>query len=472
MSFRKLSNDFSLLFSKNSVHSYVSEAWCKRFIDSYRNLTRGDQHELVLNIARSHRDRLKKINIPSIKDTENELNRVKHLNALHRGLRPNYHHVFCSLGRVPGGVNFLMGFRENLLNLRNIVSSEVNASTDKSYANKTQHIEDDSESLRIMDEDLKDILITWFSAGILQLQRITWQSPSLLLQKVAFYEAVHPVRNWMDMKRRVGLYKRCFIYTQPSMPGTPLVILHTALTKEIPSSMDTLLPRDRGSISDSFDDEEEDILVLRQKRAAIFYSISSPHKGLKGIDLGNSLIKHVVEELKTEFPYLSLFSSLSPIPKFSSWLISELHHIIDGDPLMPDNQVLLEELNKLSHSFETSSTSKTASAMKTKLLNFSLDSLEVPLMRLCAFYLLHVKHRGNAFDPVANFHLRNGAVLWRLNWNADTSPRILNQSYGIMTNYRYFLQDVEANAEAYVENKTIKYSDDVSLLLNEIHSKL
>lgn len=472
MSLRKVSHEFSLLFSKNPVHSYVSEAWCKRFIDSYRNLTREEQHELVLDIARSHRDRLKNVNFTAILESDCDANRVKRLNALHRGLRPNYHHVFCSLGRVPGGVNFLMVFREHLLNLRKILSCELVNPTLVSYTNKHQNVEADSESLKIMDEDLKDILITWFSAGILQLQRITWQSPSLLLQKVAFYEAVHPVRNWMDMKRRVGLYRRCFLYTQPSMPGTPLVILHTALCKDIPSAMETLIPRDRNSVSKSFEEEEEDSQVLRQMRAGIFYSISSPHNGLRGIDLGNSLIKHVVEELKAEFPYLSIFSSLSPIPQFSRWLLNELNQVMDGHPSLPDNEILLEELDKLSNICDTTSAPKAADVVKQRLLNFSLDKLEAPLMRLCAFYLMEVKHRGNVFDPVANFHLRNGAILWRLNWNADTSPRIMNQSYGIMANYRYFLQEVEANSEAYLNTKKVKASDSVTSLFQGTHSKL
>ncbi|KAL0276554.1 UNVERIFIED_CONTAM: hypothetical protein PYX00_004109 [Menopon gallinae] len=320
----------------------------------------------------------------------------------------------------------------------------------------------------------------WFSVGFLELERITWKSPCEMLQKISEYEAVHPVRNWTDLKRRVGPYRRCFIFKHSSMPGEPLVVLHTALAGEISSSMNQIVLSQskmsgyQSGEKGSFQDAEENPQDIK---AAVFYSISSTQKGLQGIELGNYLIKRVVGELQNEFPHMKLFSSLSPIPLFRQWLFERLKIAKRGY-----NDIFSEEeIRKFQTHFKTSDIYDdlrrsifTNSWLEDKTL---ADLLETPLMRLCARYLYLEKRRGYALDSVANFHLKNGAVMWRLNWNANLQPRGLTNSCGIMVNYRYFLEETEMRSTAYVEKQEIsaseqiiKYSEEAKHLIRFVNS--
>nr|CAD7446364.1 unnamed protein product [Timema bartmani] len=286
-----------------------------------------------------------------------------------------------------------------------------------------------------------------------------------MLQKISEYEAVHPVRNWTDLKRRVGPYRRCFVYTHSSMPDEPLVVLHTALSDEIAGSMSGIVSAasrmsvDLTAKSDVVVNSEEENPSL--VKAAIFYSISSTQKGLQGIELGNYLIKRVVRELQAEFPLVNQFSTLSPIPTFRLYLVDRLKAAERGEMelltsneldqlrhfLSPDN--LWSELRKVLH---TNSWVGEVGLM---------SALEGPLMRLCARYLYLEKRRGYTLDSVANFHLRNGAMMWRLNWRADLTPRGLGNSCGIMVNYRYFLDQLESNSRRYQEEQYVTVSEQV-----------
>nr|CAD7446365.1 unnamed protein product [Timema bartmani] len=182
--------------------------------------------------------------------------------------------------------------------------------------------------LQQLNSTLRETLSLWFSVGFLNLERVTWRSPCEMLQKISEYEAVHPVRNWTDLKRRVGPYRRCFVYTHSSMPDEPLVVLHTALSDEIAGSMSGIVSAasrmsvDLTAKSDVVVNSEEENPSL--VKAAIFYSISSTQKGLQGIELGNYLIKRVVRELQAEFPLVNQFSTLSPIPTFRLYLVDRL----------------------------------------------------------------------------------------------------------------------------------------------------
>jgi len=207
--------------------------------------------------------------------------------------------------------------------------------------------------------------------------------------------------------------------------------------------------------------------------SAIFYSITSTQRGLTGIELGNYLIKRVVRELQIEFPKMHQFSTLSPIPGFTKWLLGSLK-TAQRDP---GNQQLIfrPEIDSLRPVFERKYPDKEFFGAFLDALKLNswysdgelVDLLEAPLMRLCSQYLYLTKRRGYAMDPVAHFHLKNGAVLWRINWQGDVSPRGLTNSCGIMVNYRYFLEDCETNSQIYLEQQTIKTSESVRVLAKE-----
>ncbi|XP_069037263.1 malonyl-CoA decarboxylase, mitochondrial [Lepisosteus oculatus] len=355
---------------------------------------------------------------------------------LRYSLTPRYKLLLSHISRVEGGVKFLVDLRADVLE---IISSQAC----------------DSPHIRDLNGALKSLLSEWFSAGLLQLERITWQSPCETLQKISQYEAVHPVRNWTDIKRRVGPYRRCYAFTHSAMPGEPLVVLHVALTEEISDNIQSIV-REFSSL-----DAEEDIKKIN---AAVFYSISSTQAGLQGVELGNFLIKKVVRELQGEFPHLTQFSSLSPIPGFTGWLLGLLKGARGGGLLTgPEWEEVAavaaapgpEGLRKLLSDGEWVRSERLAGALRPAL------------MRLCAWYLYGEKRRGYAINPVANFHLQNGAVLWRLNWQADTSARGITASCGMMVNYRYFLEETTANSASYLGSKVIATSDQVQNLVSQ-----
>lgn len=353
-------------------------------------------------------------------------------------LTPRYKQLFSHISRVEGGVKFLVDLRADVLE---IISSKAS----------------DSPHIRDLNGALKSLLSEWFSVGLLRLERITWQSPCEILQKISQYEAVHPVRNWTDLKRRVGPYRRCYAFTHAAMPGEPLVVLHVALTEDISDNIQSIV-REFATL-----DSDEDVNKIN---SAIFYSISSTQAGLQGVELGNVLIKRVVRELQSEFPVMAQFSSLSPIPGFSAWLqglLSQCRKEGRAFDLLSE-----EEWKEIQHATDSTPGTPTVDSLR-KLLSSNewmrserlCGVLEPVLMRLCAWYLYGEKRRGYALNPVANFHLQNGATMWRLNWRADTSPRGVANSCGIMVNYRYFLNETSKNSARYLQNKVIAASDQV-----------
>ncbi|KAK9506712.1 hypothetical protein O3M35_008597 [Rhynocoris fuscipes] len=375
-------------------------------------------------------------------------------------LTPHYSWLFKVIGRLENGVKFLVDLRTDVLDL--LSDTESNSP--------------DFVALQQLNVTLKDLLSLWFSAGFLNLERVTWQSPCEMLQKISEYEAVHPVRSWADLKRRVGSYRRCFVYTHSSMPCEPIVVLHTALSTEISSSMRGIVQATQRMSVDAtsmaglmgIGQEVEDPNLVT---AAVFYSITSTQQGLQGIELGNYLIKRVVRELQAEFPRVNQFSSLSPIPNFKNWLMEKIKLIEKGEP---EVGLPLEHWTPILEHLENWKEVKRHLHNNTWHHDRNLAMLFEPaLMSACAFYLFKEKRRGAALDNVANFHLRNGAVMWRLNWMADTSPRGMTNSCGLMVNYRYFLEDAENNSRNYLENKQINASEQIKKLVNEkIPSKM
>ncbi len=303
---------------------------------------------------------------------------------------------------LPKGVKFLVDLRADLLALP----------------------ERDGE-LEALDADLRAILASWFDLGFLELRRITWDAPASLLEKLATYEAVHEVRTWIDLKNRLDDDRRCFAYFHPVMPDEPLIFVEVALVDEMTSRIANLL------------DHSAPLGDPHAASTAIFYSISNCQRGLSGISFGNALIKRVVAELTAEFRGLRTFATLSPVPRFRNWLESRL-----GAQTVAD---------------ENSESLRALIARRGWHRDPELArALEAPLMHLCAYYLLeeHGRHR-RAADPVAHFHLSNGARLEQLNWLADTSPRGLRESFGIMVNYQYVLEHIDENHEAYVGESRI-----------------
>lgn len=365
---------------------------------------------------------------------------------LRYALVPRYRGLFHHISKLDGGVGFLVQLRADLIEAQALKLVE-------------------GPHVREMNGVLKGMLTEWFSSGFLSLERVTWHSPCEVLQKISESEAVHPVKNWMDIKQRVGPYRRCYFFSHCSAPEEPLVVLHVALASDISSNIQSIVKE-----CPPTEAEERNRIA-----AAIFYSISLTQQGLQGVELGTFLIKRVVKELQREFPHLGTFSSLSPIPGFTKWLLGLLNSqakdhgrnelftdceckeisAITGSPLNETLKVLLS-------SNEWAKSEKLASA------------LQAPLMRLCAWYLYGEKHRGYALNPVANFHLQNGAVMWRINWMADLSFKGITDSCGMMVNYRYYLEETATNSTTYLGSKNIKASEQVLNLVAQFqkNSKL
>ncbi|XP_067854202.1 malonyl-CoA decarboxylase, mitochondrial [Heptranchias perlo] len=353
-------------------------------------------------------------------------------------LTPRYRFLISHICRLEDGVKFIVDLRADILQYLSSKSA-------------------DSPQIREMNGILKMLLSNWFSVGFLNLERITWQSPCELLQKISEYEAVHPVRNWTDIKRRVGPYRRCYVFTHNTMPGEPLVVLHVALTDDISKNIQAIVRKDPSP------EMTEDVSKIT---TAIFYSISSTQPGLQGVELGNYLIKRVVKELQGEFPHMNQFSSLSPIPGFTKWLVGILSDQIKEGT---SNQIFTQTEYKEIQDIIGGSVLETFKRLLTTNEWVRSDKfvrvLELPLMRLCAWYLYGEKHRGGALNPVANFHLQNGAVMWRLNWLADTSSRGISSSSGMMANYRYFLEDTNHNSVQYLRTRHIEASEQILSLV-------
>ena len=290
--------------------------------------------------------------------------------------------------------------------------------------------------LKLLDADLRHLFASWFNRGFLELRRIDWQSPAAVLEKLIAYEAVHEIQGWDDLRRRLAGDRRCFGFFHPALPGEPLIFVEVALVEGLAAAVQPLLARDDG-----------DELAARERAArtdtAIFYSISNCQDGLRGVSFGNFLIKQVVEELRAELPQLTRFSTLSPVPRFRRWLEKRL---AAGDTPEAALLALLKTEGWWQDAAQT-------------------EALRRPLLRLCATYLTGAGGPKGFADPVARFHLSNGARLERVNWLGNVAPRGIQESYGIMVNYLYDPKTIEANHEAFAQDGTVVRSPEVDALL-------
>jgi malonyl-CoA decarboxylase len=310
-------------------------------------------------------------------------------------------------------------------------------------------------ALEVLDEELAALLSSWFDIGNLELRRISWSSPAALLEKLIAYEAVHEIQSWSDLRNRLDSDRRCYAFFHPRMPDEPLIFVEIALVKDMADNIHQLL------------DEEAPAFDPHAAQAAIFYSISNTQAGLKGVSFGGFLIKRVVEELLAEFPKLKIFATLSPVPGFRKWL--------DGRVAARDESLFgRHERDRLCR--EADAKGPCDALAQLMLRGFAADahppeSVRATLMHLCARYLVEEKdgagERARPLDPVARFHLGNGARLERVNWLADTSARGIKQAGGIMVNYLYKLDDIEENHEAYAREGRVVHSDAVKRLLRK-----
>jgi malonyl-CoA decarboxylase len=266
------------------------------------------------------------------------------------------------------------------------------------------------------------------------LRRIDWSTPANILEKIIRYEAVHEIRDWDDLRRRIDpIDRRCYAFFHPALVDEPLIFVEVALTETIPGAIAPLLAEDRQPVA------------VERARVAVFYSISNTQRGLGGISFGSFLIKQVVEELRRELPKLDDFVTLSPVPGFMSWLktASDL-------PVSEEERPLLNHLDE-------------PDWWKNAELEGQLRAVVEPL---AAHYFLRARtSKGRLIDSVARFHLGNGARLERINWLGDTSAKGQRESAGIMVNYLYRLDDIEKNHEAYANDGTVVASNAVKKLL-------
>lgn len=352
--------------------------------------------------------------------THKERNDVEE--QLRQQLTPPYLTLLTQFNALPQGIKFLVDLRSDVMRLSK-----------------------ENKELSQLNEVLQKQLASWFDIGFLDLRKIDWDAPASLLEKLIEYEAVHRVESWRDLHHRLGENRRCFAFFHPQMPEEPLIFVWVALLDEISSNVTAIL------------DTSQDETTLEQPSSAIFYSISSAQRGLAGVSLGNFLIKRVVDELRRECPSLDKFATLSPVPGFSNWLREKIQQA-DSDTFTE------EELE----AFETAGITIPTAVENALWHNDKTisDTVRAPLQRLLAKYIVEEKRsNGNAANPVAHFHLSNGAIFERINWMGDVSEHGLNQSYGMMINYLYNLDTIDKNHEQYIDNGEISRSKQIQQYL-------
>jgi acyl-CoA synthetase (AMP-forming)/AMP-acid ligase II len=337
--------------------------------------------------------------------------------ALHDASEPRRQEIVRRLNLAPDGTEGLVAMRAHLL---------------EALARRGD--------LAAVDRDFVHLFSSWFNRGFLVLKRIDWSSPAIVLEKIIRYEAVHEIGDWNDLRARIDPPdRRCYAFFHPALTDEPLIFVEVALMTEIPGAIGPILARGRKALDP------------REATTAVFYSISNTQKGLAGVSFGSFLIKQVAEEISREFPKLETFVTLSPVPGFAKWLARERKDGTSG-AIHDADRAALALLDR--PGWEQNEKSR--------------NELAASLEALAAHYFLNGKTSyGRPLDPVARFHLGNGAALAHIHASADLSPRGIAQSHGVMVNYRYDLSEIEKNHEAYAENSEVVASKDVKKLLRQ-----
>jgi malonyl-CoA decarboxylase len=331
----------------------------------------------------------------------------ENLARLQRAVEPPRRELFRRLNVAPGGTRVLVEMRGQVLR-----STGANGGRGNIAA------------------DLKHLLTSWFNRGFLVLQRIDWRTSATILEKLIQYEAVHQIQGFPDLRRRLAIDRRCYAFFHPALPDEPIIFVEAALTQGMSDNVLPLLdPESREVPPESAD-------------CAIFYSITNCQEGLRGVPMGSFLIKQVVEALGHEFPRIRRFATLSPVPGFREWLRENGPNLPASalvkldDPHWPENAKVQDELKDC-------------------------------MVQFCAYYLLRAKKGKEPLDPVARFHLRNGARLERINWMGDMSKAGLERSAGLAVNYLYRLADLERNHELYTRDNRVAASRDIEQLAKQ-----
>ncbi|MFT3804723.1 MAG: malonyl-CoA decarboxylase [Burkholderiaceae bacterium] len=333
---------------------------------------------------------------------------------LSHAVEPPRQELFRRLNRTAGGTAVLVGMRARLLD---------RMKQDRGLAG--------------VDADLQHLLTSWFNPGFLRLVQVDWRSPAALLERIIRHEAVHEIDGWNDLRRRLEPDRRCFAFFHPALPDEPLIFVEVALVAQMPAAIAPLLARELPEAG----------VDPGKFKVAVFYSISNCQPGLRGINLGNFLIKQVAEYLSREFPSLRTFCTLSPIPSFVGWL--QRLEAIEAPHLKPAQRTRLGQALaglRERHGRDAAALSKAVQEPKVA------DADRQALTALCAYYLSQHSASPNG-DPVARFHLHNGARLERINFAADLSRKGLKQSLGLMVNYLYDLDEIEANHERFIDGQ-------------------
>ncbi|HEY3679857.1 MAG TPA: malonyl-CoA decarboxylase [Bradyrhizobium sp.] len=384
-------------------------AMAREVLDRYHHLDAADRLAFFETLAREYGPDREKLSqaIETWRARPND----EDASDLHFASEPRRQELIRRLNRAPGGTGELVAMRADLLK---VLKS--------------------NKDLGALDRDIVHLLSSWFNRGFLVLRRIDWSSPANILEKIIRYEAVHEIRDWDDLRRRIDpADRRCYAFFHPTLVDEPLIFVEVALTEAIPGAIAPLLAEDRP------------IVAIDRARTAVFYSISNTQRGLGGISFGSFLIKQVVEELQREMPRLENFVTLSPVPGLMQWL-KEASDV----PVSEEGRALLAHLD-MPGWFENAE-------LATQLRGV--------LEPLAAYYFLKARSsKGRLIDSVARFHLGNGARLERIDWLGDLSPKGMRESAGIMVNYLYRLEDIEKNHEAYANQDEIAASSAVKRLL-------
>ncbi|MEZ5492628.1 MAG: malonyl-CoA decarboxylase [Gammaproteobacteria bacterium] len=393
-----------LMSSSGEISAMVT---AREILDRYKKLNDKEQLKFFQLLENAFNAELDEVRLAYREYEENpgSLN----LRDLSDACEPRRREVLRRLNQTAGATHDLVAMRTDLITL------------------VRQHPE-----LAAVDSDFIHLFSSWFARSFLTLQRIDWQTPADILERIIRYEAVHEIQDWDDLRRRIQPEnRRCFAFFHPALIDEPLIFVEVALSNEIPGSINEIL---------NLDPDEE---PSGNYNTATFYSISNCQPGLKNISFGNFLIKQVVQELQSEVPSIRNFVTLSPIPGFNRWLETE-------NPIIPEHlSPLVEKVKRLPN---TVGNAEPAADL---------------LKPLCAEYLLNIKRGILPLDPVARFHLGNGALVHNILVAADTSEKGLQQSRGLMVNYLYDLRHIERNHEQFMTDGKIDSSSEIQKLLQK-----
>jgi malonyl-CoA decarboxylase len=336
----------------------------------------------------------------------------EHLARLQKVVEPPRQELFRRLNLAPDGTRILVHMRSQVL-----------------------QESDRNSRLKPIAADLAHLFTSWFNRGFLVLRRIDWRTSAEILEKLIQYEAVHQIQGWHDLRRRLETDRRCYAFFHPALPDEPIIFIEVALTREMSDHVQALL------------DPDSPVLDAESAEWAIFYSITNCQEGLRGVPFGSFLIKQVVEDVSKDLPRIKKFATLSPVPGFRKWLTEKAPALQSSSKLAPFAAAL-------------------AKLDSTQWIEDPALRADLPrqLLPLAAHYLLHAKLNQEPLDPVARFHLKNGARLDRINWLGDTSATGLQRSVGLTANYVYKLPDVERNHELYVREHKVRASREIEAL--------